>query len=305
MQPRVLVLLAAYNGSPWIDQQIKSILGQQGVNPELLIGDDGSIDDTPARINVFVDDARVRTLPCSSPTGSAAQNFLRLIRSAPADNYEFIALADQDDIWLEGKLFRACNSLIATGAAAYSSAVTAFWHDGRQKLLRQKSEPTISDFLFEGAGQGCTFVLSASFYGRLREFLLREPQATEALHFHDWAIYALSRCWALDWRFDEQASVLYRQHSFNDTGARASISGVRRRVALIRSGWYSRQLRVVAQLCRTAAPSNPLVAEWQAILLMRNGASRRWRMVLFTIRGGRRRLSDNLVLLAAMAAGWI
>ena len=40
--PRVLVLLAAYNGAPWIAEQIDSILDQQEIGVHVAIRDDGS-----------------------------------------------------------------------------------------------------------------------------------------------------------------------------------------------------------------------------------------------------------------------
>jgi glycosyltransferase involved in cell wall biosynthesis len=53
MRPKVLVLLAAFNGSDWIVEQIESILGQEGVDLSLLIGDDGSTDGTLAKLEGY------------------------------------------------------------------------------------------------------------------------------------------------------------------------------------------------------------------------------------------------------------
>jgi GDP-L-fucose synthase len=48
--------------------------------------------------------------------------------------------------------------LIENKAEGYSCAVTSFSDEGREKTLVQSSEIGAVDFLFEGAGQGCTFV---------------------------------------------------------------------------------------------------------------------------------------------------
>src|SRR6185437_5624271 len=130
--------------------------------------------------------------PCDAPTGSAAGNFLALIREHPADSVDFIAFADQDDLWDRDKVIKACRSIAAAGAAGYSSATLAAWEDGRRRILRPSGAQSCCDFLFEGAGQGCTFVLAAGFYGRLRRFVMDHPELTRNLHYHDWSAYALA-----------------------------------------------------------------------------------------------------------------
>ena len=94
-RPRVLVLLAAYNGAPWIREQLGSILTQEGVDTRIAVRDDGSTDGTPAEVGRFTEEGRVRISAPGAPTGSAAQNFLALIRENPADEFDFVAFADQ------------------------------------------------------------------------------------------------------------------------------------------------------------------------------------------------------------------
>jgi rhamnosyltransferase len=53
IRPRVLVLLAAYNGAKWIVQQIETILNQKCVDVRLVISDDGSSDATLAKVREF------------------------------------------------------------------------------------------------------------------------------------------------------------------------------------------------------------------------------------------------------------
>jgi rhamnosyltransferase len=304
-RPKVLVLLAAFNGGKWIEEQVESILNQADVDIHLIVSDDGSTDGTTALIERLTLDRRVRAIAPPVPTGSAAQHFLWLIRTTPADEYDFVSLADQDDIWFEDKLSRGCSALSRSGAQGYSSAVTAFWSDGREKTLTQIAEPTASDFMFEGAGQGCTYVLAAAFYRRLRAFFVERAAQTGQLHYHDWAIYALSRAWKVGWYFDPKPSLRYRQHGLNDTGARNSVDGMRKRLGLIRNGWYSKQLRAIAAICFAASPEDPVIGEWYELLARPRGPARAWRLAKFCWRGGRRRLSDKAVLVTAVAVGWI
>jgi rhamnosyltransferase len=304
-QARVLVLLASYNGAKWIQQQIQSILAQDLVDVQIVIRDDGSCDPTLEAIGSLPASARVTLSLNSEHTGSAAQNFLALIRENAATEFEFVAFADQDDTWHPDKLHRAASALAENGCAGYSSATVAVWPDGRSVLLRQSDRITRGDFLFEGAGQGCTFVLSAAFYCQLRQFVIENRALTQSLHYHDWAIYALARTWDRGWSFDANPSMSYRQHDSNDTGARNSARGATKRWRLIREGWYRRQLAMVAGLCATAAPMNPTVAAWQSLLKLPDGGRRRLRTARFCLQHGRRRLSDRLVLVLACLLGWI
>jgi len=300
------VLVACYNGAPWVGQQLGSILGQQSVELMVAVRDDGSSDATAGEVARFRDDERVRFCAGGAPTGSGAQNFLTLIRDNPADGHDFIAFADQDDIWYEDKLARACRMLTDNGSACgYSSATVATWPNGRTAVLTRSARSTPADFLFEGAGQGCTYVLRADFYARLRAFVTAHRRLTDGVLYHDWMVYALARSWGLCWLFDRSPSMLYRQHEQNDTGARSTWAGVMRRLDRIRCGWYRDQLAAIASICLVASPNNPMVRSWTGLFLARKDWRRRVRVALFCLRGVRRRRADNLAIAAAAIAGWI
>jgi rhamnosyltransferase len=295
------VLLAAYNGGPWIREQIESILGQHGVDVHVVVRDDGSSDDTRTQVEQIASEGRVQLQTATTRGGSAAQNFFTLIRESSAAGFDFVALADQDDLWNPDKLTRASRLATQERSAGYSSWTTAIWADGRESLLRQAVTPTRSDFLFEGTGQGCTYVLSAQFYERARQFLLGKAPLTAAIHYHDWALYALARTWGLNWSLDPHPTVRYRQHGGNDTGARNSANGIARRLRLIRQGWYRQQLCAIAELSFAADPSNPTVAAWREVLQARQ----RLRTAEFCIRGGRRKTIDRTILILSALAGWV
>jgi rhamnosyltransferase len=304
-RPRVLVLLATYNGSRWIRDQMESILAQEGVDLAIAVRDDASTDGTRWELSRFENDGRVRIAAATAPSGSAARNFLTLIRENAASGFDFVAFADQDDLWKPAKLRSACEMLTASGSAGYSSATVAVWENGRDRLLPLSGAPTASDFLFEGAGQGCTFVLTAAFYERARVLLLAHTELTHGIHYHDWLLYALARSWGLRWSFDAHPSVLYRQHAGNDTGARGTLPGIIRRLSRIRDGWYGAQLRAIAAICRTAAPANTTVLNWHRTLAQAAGVRRRLAIVRFCLQGGRRRTRDNMMAVFAALCGWI
>ena len=304
-RPRVLVLLATYNGAAWIREQMDSILAQRDVDVRVAVRDDCSTDGTRLELARFAGDPRVRIVAADGPSGSAAANFLTLITENPAGNCELIAFADQDDCWNPEKLSRAGRMLASSRAAGYSSATLAVWENGRQRLLRPSGLPTAADFLFEGAGQGCTFVLTAALYEEVRRFLASHRPAAGTLHYHDWLVYALARAWDRQWFFDAQPSMKYRQHAGNDTGARGTLDGIVKRLARIRQGWYRTQLLAIASACAQAAPDNARVYAWRQELLRPGSWRRRIRIARFCMRGGRRRTRDNLTVVFAALCGWI
>jgi rhamnosyltransferase len=304
-RPRILVLLTAFNGAKWIRAQIQSIVTQQDVNVSLVISDDGSLDETRSEIERCARGAAVSLMPPAVPSGSAAQNFLRMIRDNSPDEFDFVAYSDQDDLWDSDKLKRAVTALRDADYAGYSSAVTAVWSDGRTREIRQVSAPTASDFLFEGAGQGCTFVLTPEFYRRIRNVFATYPSLTSGLHYHDWATYALARAWGLRWYFDSRSTMRYRQHGENDTGARRGKGAIAKRMTLIRNGWYRSQVQLITQLCLSAAPSNRVVGDWARLKSESPLLTTRLRMALFCIRGGRRKRIDRVVLVVVAIAGWL
>jgi rhamnosyltransferase len=105
--------------------------------------------------------------------------------------------------------------------------------------------------------------------------------------------------------FDAKPSLLYRQHAGNDTGARTGVAGGRKRLGLIKSGWYSGQQRALAELLGAARPDDDVITRWRQLLEQRRGPVRTLRVAGFCLRGGRRRPFDQIVLVGAALIGWI
>ena len=107
MIPKVSVVLSAYNGDPWLDECIKSILGQTFTDFELIITDDGSTDGTWAKINSYKD-ARIRTLKQENRgIAVTANRGVGLARAA------YVARIDQDDVMMPQRLQREFDFLEA------------------------------------------------------------------------------------------------------------------------------------------------------------------------------------------------
>lgn len=247
--PQVTVLMATFNGRRWIDEQIDSILGQEGVGVTLVVSDDGSEDGTLQYLNERAGmDPRVRVLaPRDGPPGVTA-NFLYLFMSVAVPSSEFIALSDQDDVWHRDKLKHQIALISGTGADAVSSNVTSFDGRGRRRLVVKNLPQRQWDYLFEAAGPGSTYLFTGAMHERLVRILSQLD--TSEFGVHDWLLYALVRAVGGSWVIDGRPTVDYRQHSDNVQGEHAGLSAFKSRFSKLRSGFYRGQFLLIATLVR-------------------------------------------------------
>lgn len=246
---RCLVLMAAYEGLEWIDEQIHSILQQEGLEVNLVISVDLSQDCTYERCLEWAEmDSRVTVLSYGQRFGGAARNFFRLIRDVDSFGYDFVALADQDDIWLKNKIFRASSVISCSKVDVYSSDALAFWPDGRQVLIKKSYPQKAFDHFYEAAGPGCTYVFDAKVFQSLRMFVTKKFSECNTVALHDWLIYAYCREQGYRWYIDDTPLMLYRQHQFNQVGTNNNLSAYWKRFKMARQGWYLGEIRKIANL---------------------------------------------------------
>lgn len=221
----VTVLLASFNGERFIAQQLDSLLAQTYTDFNILIHDDGSVDSTPDIIERYA--ARYPekiTVLNAPPTGAAQRNFALLLSKCDS---QYIAFCDQDDVWKSDK--------IEKNVAALKKAEAQF---GRQTPLLVHSDLCVADselntlspsfFDFQGLRgsvtlphtlvqnfvTGCTVMINRALAQRCGEI---PPQCA----MHDWWI-ALTALLFGRIEFIDEPLVLYRQHGFNQVGAKSS-----------------------------------------------------------------------------------
>lgn len=258
--PSIAVLLASHNGAEWIDSQISTILAARDVHVHIFLSDDGSTDDT-VQIAIDASGGSLTVLP-RKKMGSAGANFYRVLIDAPWDEYDYIALADQDDLWNSGKLYRGVQAILDQSLDAYSSNVTAFWPNDREQLIEKSQPQQKLDYLFEGAGPGNTFLFPVESAIFLREKLrAMEPRNLDRIDPHDWFFYALIRSADKRWFIDSFSGLQYRQHGNNVMGAAKGIVAIRQRIGMITSNWYRSQILQIAAACQVSNPIIDYVSE--------------------------------------------
>src|SRR4051812_17314881 len=103
-QAAVSIALATYNGARYLHAQLDSLLAQTLKPEELVVGDDGSNDET---LTILKDFALTAPFPTRIQVNAArlgyADNFLA---TAARCSSPLIAFCDQDDVWMPTKLQR-------------------------------------------------------------------------------------------------------------------------------------------------------------------------------------------------------
>lgn len=99
LNPRVSVITPTYNRADYLPVAIESVLSQTIADFELIVIDDGSTDETPKVMELYLSDPRIRYLRQDNQGQSAARN--RGIEEATG---EFICFLDSDNAWVDTKL---------------------------------------------------------------------------------------------------------------------------------------------------------------------------------------------------------
>jgi len=295
-RPAILVLLATYNGMAHLAEQVDSILAQEGVDVRLVASDDGSSDGTAEWLAALAErDVRVTLLPQLPPSGGAAPNFYRLLRDVDARDGEFIAFADQDDIWLPRKLATQVQQLRAEGADVVSGSVLAFDAAGREHLVKKDYPQRRFDWLTESPGPGCSFLMTPRFVELARRVLDEVPEA-RAAEFHDSLLYAIGRARGWRWHIDGDPLIRYRQHDANVLGANQGARGAATRLGMIRAKWHRGQA-IIHAIAGIAVADEAERRELERILGLLRSPRRRDRWALARLAPQlRRRPRDRFVI---------
>lgn len=112
--PRVSVVIAAFDAEASIERAIRSVLASAAVEVEVLVVDDGSRDRTVQRVRALAeDDRRVRLVEARSNGGPARARNLGIDQARG----EWLAILDADDAFRPGRLGSLLRIARASGAS--------------------------------------------------------------------------------------------------------------------------------------------------------------------------------------------
>lgn len=292
--PKIAVLLATYNGMRWLEEQMSSILNQKRIDVGVFVSDDHSTDGTYEWLLALAErDGRIIVLPRAERFGSAAKNFYRLITEVETQGFDYFALADQDDVWLDNKLIKLVGIAREKEVDGVSSSVIAYWADNSRALVDKARPLRTLDFLFESAGPGCTFVMTPWLIDKVRSVLHADRDLVSEIQAHDWLIYAVCRSAGRGWYICQTPTVRYRQHGKNELGANIGLKAKMFRLGKIASGWYRHEVQKIAMVSLSLS-SDSLVQNACRVLLKNRLFTRV--EVLRLVRYARRTREDRCIL---------
>lgn len=209
MDGLVSVALATFNGKKYLRNQLDSICNQTYKNIEIIVSDDASSDETIELLNEYKSKYGLKYYINDKNYGLIS-NFQKAIEHCTGD---YIALADQDDIWKPNKIEMLLKnidnkSLICSDALVIDSNGNVLSHSlfdyAKLKFFYQDQ---FKYLLFGNFVPGCTML----FRKELKDYILPIPQNFQ---FHDWWI-ALVAAAIGGIAFCSEPLIMYRKHDSN------------------------------------------------------------------------------------------
>jgi glycosyltransferase involved in cell wall biosynthesis len=135
-KPLVSVIISTYNRARYLRQSIESALSQDYPNLEVIVVDNGSIDNTPEILASF--ENKIRCLKEEKKGISAARN--KGLRAAQG---EFIAFLDDDDFYLPGKISLSTQKLLEDRSISlvYTDYIRVDSKGSPTKTIKMKHPP--------------------------------------------------------------------------------------------------------------------------------------------------------------------
>lgn len=220
-RPTISVVLATYNSSRYLRQQLESILDQTMPPDELVVCDDRSTDNTLEILKEYADRIKLN-LNVNPESLGPVRNFAKGISLASSD---LIALSDHDDVWLPHKLETSVNKLLELEAGEQADTPVMVFTDLKLvdeglSLIAESfraysgAKPhknSLARLLLRNTVTGCTILMNRA----LAELAL--PVGEHALMHDHWLALVAAAFGKM--AFIEEATVLYRQHGGNVLGA--------------------------------------------------------------------------------------
>lgn len=215
--PAISVVMATYNGEKYLTEQLESILSQTLPPEEIIVCDDRSNDGTVYILERFAKEGSIRFY-INDITLGVINNFKKA--SSLAKSANFIAFADQDDIWLPHKLQTLAEKILNHTDQNFPAMVfsdlsiinkvgeiinNSLWN----KFTIDPDKQTFKTLLTRNIVPGCTMLINS----HMRQELLNMP---DTVYMHDaWLTFVAYTF--KNYAYVKQPLVYYRQHDSNVT----------------------------------------------------------------------------------------
>ncbi len=212
----ISVAMATCNGEKFIGRQIDSILSQTLQPAEIIVCDDASTDSTFRILKQYEEKSLIKLYSNEKRLGVVG-NFKKAVSLTAPDH--FIALSDQDDIWLPEKLKHAAQQLLKFDSSIHPCIVYSDMmmideeekqinHSFLNELGLDKYEHSFNTLLYANFVAGCTVLMNV----KMRELFTTIPNSRSFNHDTWIALIAFSMG-----KVNKLSapSILYRKHGQN------------------------------------------------------------------------------------------
>lgn len=217
------VVMATYNGSQYIREQLDSILNQTYKDIRIVIRDDGSKDNTVQIIREYEDKypEKIILVEDDAKCGSSRSNFMQVIKHSSSD---YIMCSDQDDYWLPEKIEHTLKRMLEIEKiTGRDKPVLVFGSykpvdENLNEILdktkhRQEAayKLNFSNLLVQNYVHGCLMMINRSLADMMGDY-------DDRILMHDWWAALIASGGGAIEHIDE-VMMLYRQHGSNVVGA--------------------------------------------------------------------------------------
>lgn len=129
INPLVSIIIPTYNRENTICRAVESVMKQTYKNWELIIVDDGSIDNTGKKLSLYKEDDRIKYFKIENGGVSHARNF-----GINKSSGEFLAFLDSDDELSEKKIEIQLYKMISNSSHASVSNLYKVFESGKSKI---------------------------------------------------------------------------------------------------------------------------------------------------------------------------
>lgn len=222
----ISIIMATYNSSSFMDEQIQSLLNQTVPFEKLYIQDDYSSDDTLLILEKYrrQQPDRIFISQLEKNSGNPKHNFYSLM-SRIQDQY--IMLCDQDDVWLPDKIEKtlakikelekvygvATPLLVHTDLMVVDKNLCPINNSFRIAMNADYNRTQLKDQIIQNTLTGCT-----AMYNYALSQLIRKKEPSYMV-MHDWWLMLIASAFGHIDHINDQ-TILYRQHGSNEVGAK-------------------------------------------------------------------------------------
>jgi glycosyltransferase involved in cell wall biosynthesis len=229
--PLVSAIIPTYNRSNIVCEAVESVLQQTYTNIEVIVVDDGSTDDTQARLRPYGN--RIRVVAQENVGPAAARN-----HGIAVSQGELIAFLDSDDIWLPTKIARQVSLLgqVSKSVPCCLCNVTMQW-TGRE--LRSFEIASLHPVLEQGVWVNVDEMLATRFVLFNQAVVIRREVLERIGGFNEklWLLedHELSLRLSLEgpWAFIREPLVIWRESTSGSLHEQAKKEALRWRAPMV------------------------------------------------------------------------